>query len=250
MTVDELNTGKTLEISESLEDYLETIFHLVNEKKVARVRDIARDRNVSMASVSTAMHRLSDLGLIVYNQREYIGLTERGELVVRRVVARHEIMRRFFTAFLRVDPTIADADACAMEHHLSDETVDQLVRLLEFLETCTEGKRALELFRSCHQINPELGECTEVCDRRARQEATHKRLTTLGKMLPGSRALVAKIQASGALRQRLIDMGMIPHTEVEVERVAPSGDPIWIRMRGFNLSLRKEEANGILVSPI
>ncbi|MDP8223586.1 MAG: DtxR family transcriptional regulator [Candidatus Lernaella stagnicola] len=247
MAVD--NTAN-LQMSESLEDYLETIYHLVKQKKVARVKDIAAERSVSMASVSTAMRRLADLDLIHYRQREYIELTPKGESVVRRIVTRHEIMHRFFTEILQVDDKIADEDACQIEHHISDQTVDRLVRLLEFLENCEDGRNLLQLFQSCHTINPELGGCVETCERRRRRRGRETLLCTLADLKPGSRALVARIQAKGAVRQRLIDMGMLPHTEIEVERVAPSGDPIWIRIRGFNLSLRKHEAAGIMVNPV
>jgi DtxR family transcriptional regulator, Mn-dependent transcriptional regulator len=247
MAVDPLKENA---ISESLEDYLETVYHLVSEKQVARVKDIAKERKVSMASVTTAMHRLRDLDLIVYNQREFIQLTKRGEQVVRRIVTRHEIMRQFFTEFLQVDPEIANRDACQIEHHLSDETVDRLVRLLEYLASCHEGKRTLERFQNCHFVNPDKGNCTEVCERRRNENREQKQITTLGSLLPGAKAHVTNIQAHGAIRQRLIDMGMLPNTEVEVQRVAPSGDPIWIRVRGFNLSLRKHEANGIMVTPV
>lgn len=239
-------------MTESLEDYLETIYHLVCEKKVARVKDIAKDRAVSMASVSTAMHRLDELGLIVYNQREFIELTPKGEQEVRRIITRHEILRRFFSEFLQVSPDVADHDACGIEHHLSDETVDRFVRLLEFLENCPEGKEALGMFKSCHQINPEMPRCEEPCDRRERAIAHAAEIgaISLGQLSPGQRGAVTQIKARGSVRQRLIDMGMLPNTEVTVERVAPSGDPIWIKIRGFNLSLRKEEAQGIVVAPL
>jgi DtxR family Mn-dependent transcriptional regulator len=239
-------------ISESLEDYLETIYHQVKDKKVARVKDIAKVRHVSMASVSTAMRRLSDLGLIHYLQREYIELTDQGEETVRRILVRHEILRQFLQDFLGIEATIADADACQIEHHLSDETVDRFVRLLEFLANCPDGKQALEMFRTCQEVNADLDSCAKVCEGRVRWrwKEGESEQTNLGDLAPGRRALVAKINARGALRQRLIDMGMLPRTEVEVERVAPSGDPIWIRIRGFQLSLRKEEAQGIVVTPL
>jgi DtxR family Mn-dependent transcriptional regulator len=240
------------EISDSLEDYLETIHNLQKTRKVARVKDIARERKVRMASVSTAMRRLQELGLIIYSQREYIELSEHGQEVVRRILVRHEILRRFLSEFLQVSPETADSDACQIEHHVSDETVDRFVRLLEFLETCTEGRRALAAFQSCPEVGPEHRVCDETCERRAGEPPCTPIFPTetLSDLAPGERGLIAKIRAGGALRQRLIDMGMLPHTEVEVERVAPSGDPIWIKLRGFQLSLRKEEAQGILVSPI
>ena len=51
----------------------------------------------------------------------------------------------------------------------------------------------------------------------------------------------------GAIRQRLLDMGILPDTRIEVERVAPSGDPIWIRLQGFQMALRRVEAESIAI---
>ncbi|MBM4373322.1 MAG: metal-dependent transcriptional regulator, partial [Deltaproteobacteria bacterium] len=87
--------GNISELTPALEDYLETIFELVQERKVARVRDIAEARSVKAGSVSPAMRRLADLGLIRYHQREFIDLTEQGEEEARRVMARHRVLRRF-----------------------------------------------------------------------------------------------------------------------------------------------------------
>ena len=73
-----------IELTGALEDYLETIYELVRDHKFARVRDIAKARGVRAASVSPAMKRLSDLGLIRYVRREYIDLTEQGEEEARK----------------------------------------------------------------------------------------------------------------------------------------------------------------------
>ncbi len=236
-------------ITESLEDYLETIYELIRDKQVARVKDIAKIRNVRMASVSPAMHRLRDLDLIVYNQREFIQLTPKGEQVARKVIAHHEILRRFLRDFLHVDKKIAEQDACQIEHHISDQTIDRLVRFFEFMDTCPLGNQVQEMFKNCSEVNPELPTCVEECarhDTQMRQELEQES-SLLSELEPGDKGKILHIKALGALRQRLIDMGLLPQTLVEVERVAPSGDPIWLKVRGFNISLRKQEANGILV---
>ena len=67
-------------------------------------------------------------------------------------------------------------------------------------------------------------------------------------MLPlGQEALITKVGGEGALRCRLLDMGLIPKTRVHVGKIAPLGDPIELRVRGYALSLRKEDARNIEV---
>ena len=70
---------------------------------------------------------------------------------------------------------------------------------------------------------------------------------TLDKLPLGQEAVITAVGGEGALRCRLLDMGMIPKTRVRVEKVAPLGDPLELRVRGYSLSLRKEDAGKIEV---
>ena len=69
----------------------------------------------------------------------------------------------------------------------------------------------------------------------------------LSEMKPGEKGRISRIGGSGQVHRRILDMGVIPKTPVEVERVAPMGDPIWIRLKGYQLSLRKAEAANVFV---
>ena len=70
---------------------------------------------------------------------------------------------------------------------------------------------------------------------------------TLDKLPLGQEAVITAVGGDGALRCRLLDMGLIPKTRVRVEKVAPLGDPLELRVRGYSLSLRKEDAGKIEV---
>ena len=70
---------------------------------------------------------------------------------------------------------------------------------------------------------------------------------TLDKLPLGQEAVITAVGGEGALRCRLLDMGLIPKTRVRVEKVAPLGDPLELRVRGSSLSLRKEDAGKIEV---
>ena len=70
---------------------------------------------------------------------------------------------------------------------------------------------------------------------------------TLDLLEPGHSGIIATIGGEGALRRRLLDMGLTPNTKVTVRKVAPMGDPIEIRVRGYELTLRVEEAQKIEV---
>ncbi|MGN0544360.1 MAG: ferrous iron transport protein A [Acutalibacteraceae bacterium] len=70
---------------------------------------------------------------------------------------------------------------------------------------------------------------------------------TLDEMKIGQSAVICAVGGEGALRCRLLDMGLIPHTRVTLQKVAPMGDPIEIMVRGYELTLRVEDAKKIEV---
>ena len=70
---------------------------------------------------------------------------------------------------------------------------------------------------------------------------------TLNELKTGSSGIITAVGGDGPLRCRLLDMGLIPHTRVTLQNVAPMGDPIEIRVRGYELTLRVEEAQKIEV---
>lgn len=252
------------ELTGSLEDYLETIYELVRDQKLARVRDIAKARGVRAASVTPAMRRLAHLGFINYLQREYIDLTPKGERAARRIFARHQVLTRFFHEILGMEPTASESDACAMEHSISKEGMDSFVRFFEFLGVCPDGALFIKKFHSCaarHATSGKQLTCTldgadsnrcqfsssafHASDKRCHQEK--KSIKNLADLKAGQRARVSHVNGSGAIRQRLLDMGILPNTDVSVERIALAGDPIWIKLQGFQLALRRKEAESVAV---
>lgn len=70
-------------------------------------------------------------------------------------------------------------------------------------------------------------------------------MMTLNELKPGQSAVITAVGGEGALRCRLLDMGLIPKTKVTVRKVAPLGDPIEVTVRGYELSLRKADAEMI-----
>ncbi len=69
----------------------------------------------------------------------------------------------------------------------------------------------------------------------------------LSELKRGEKGKIVKIGSGGGLHRRLLDMGLVSGSEIKMERVAPMGDPIEIKVKGYNLSLRKEEAASIQV---
>ena len=70
---------------------------------------------------------------------------------------------------------------------------------------------------------------------------------TACELRPGQTGTIVKINANASIRQRLLDMGMVPTVQVRFERTTLTGDPIWLRVQDYQVSLRREEAERVLV---
>lgn len=114
-----------MEIHESAEDYLETI--LILKERLGQVRsiDIATEMNFTKPSISVAMKKLRESGYILMDSDGFITLTPAGEKIASHIYERHKLLTSFFVA-LGVNEKTAAADACKVEHDLSEETFEKI----------------------------------------------------------------------------------------------------------------------------
>ena len=118
-------------LSASSQDYLEAVLELANESEYVRSVDIAERLSVSRASVSRALGVLKNAGFIEQERYGSITLTPEGQIAAREVKERHIALRTFLIEMLGVNPTIAEQDACRMEHSISTETLQKLKKFME-----------------------------------------------------------------------------------------------------------------------
>jgi DtxR family Mn-dependent transcriptional regulator len=131
-------------LTESLENYLETIGMLVRENKIARVKDISKKLNVKNSSVNIALNVLADKGLIIHEKYGYVELTKEGQKIADDIQYKEDILLRFFTEILGVDKDIALKDACRMEHTISDETLAKLIFFIGKVDKEASFKKAIQ----------------------------------------------------------------------------------------------------------
>jgi len=203
-----------------MEDYLEVILELSEREDVVRVTDIAGKLNIAKASVAQALNSLKEAGLVTQDKYGPVWLTPKGKLYATEVRRRHRALVSFLTNVLGVDPRIAEVDACRMEHVISAQTME---RLVAFLEATGKG--------------PE----------RSGNNPPAKETRPLTGLAPGDRGTVVRVTSAGGFRRRLLDMGVVPGSEIKVEGVAPLGDPIEVTIKGYHLTLRKAEAACVIV---
>ena len=112
-------------IKESAENYLEAILMIKNQKGSVRSIDIANELGVSKPSVSVAMKNFREEGYITVDEDGTLNLTEKGLEIALRVYERHEVLAKALMA-LGVDEETAYEDACKIEHHISDTSIEKI----------------------------------------------------------------------------------------------------------------------------
>ena len=114
-----------MNIHESAEDYLEAILILRERQGAVRSIDVVHQLGLTKPSVSVAMKRFRENGYIEMDADGFITLLPPGEEIAQRIYDRHKLLTRFLMA-LGVSEEVAAADACKMEHDLSDETFEKI----------------------------------------------------------------------------------------------------------------------------
>lgn len=127
---------KNEHLSETLEDYLETILDLQTGKTVARSKDISERLNVKRGSVTGMLKKLAGSGLINYEPYGYVTLTPAGRKIAEKIEQRHNFLKDFFFRILHLDETTADSTACQMEHAMDKKTFSRFEALVKKIDSC------------------------------------------------------------------------------------------------------------------
>ena len=119
--------------STAMDDYLEQILHLIEDKGYARAIDISKNLNISQASVTNMLRRLDAEGLVVHEKYRGTTLTKEGQRIARAIVERHETLTRFLRLF-DIDEDTIYRDVEGMEHHVSRPTLNVISAIADALE--------------------------------------------------------------------------------------------------------------------
>ncbi|MGA0899045.1 MAG: transcriptional regulator MntR [Luteolibacter sp.] len=119
--------------STAMDDYLEQILHLIEEKGYARAIDISKKLEISQASVTNMLLRLDAEGLVVHEKYRGTNLTDEGHRIARAIVERHETLTRFLRLF-DIDEDTIYRDVEGMEHHVSRPTLNVIRAMADALE--------------------------------------------------------------------------------------------------------------------
>jgi DtxR family transcriptional regulator, Mn-dependent transcriptional regulator len=193
--------------TETVEDYLKTIYHLSAPTEPVTTSTIASRLQVAPATVSAMLNRLQGCDLVEHTRRGRVVLTGHGERHALSVIRRHRLLETFLHRFLDLGWDEVHAEAETLEHALSQRLEDRIDAALGHPDRDPHGD----------PIPPRTGPHEERSD------------TPLDNVAPGDRFVVRRVsdRDSTALRY-LADLGIRPGVSLLIEDRAPFGGPLWV----------------------
>lgn len=135
----------------SMEDYIEQIYLLIEDKGYARVSDIADALSVHPSSVTKMVQKLDKDEYLIYEKYRGLILTQKGKKMGKRLVYRHVLLEQFLR-IIGLDENLIYQDVEGMEHHMSWEAIDRIGDLVQFFE---EDKSRMEALKVIQKSNEE-----------------------------------------------------------------------------------------------
>ena len=141
-----------MDLTEGLQDYLKAILLCEKEQPFVRTKHLAHSLGVKSPSVHAAVKELTRLGLVVHESYGHIELSPRGRREAEFVYTRHKVLYRFLSEILGLPAEVSENNACGIEHHLDENSLEKLSRFLDFLDRKSEESE---------RFAPELREALE-----------------------------------------------------------------------------------------
>jgi DtxR family Mn-dependent transcriptional regulator len=235
-------------MSSSTEEYLEAIYNLTQNGEAATTSALSKRLKIAPASTTEMIRKLANEKYVNYSPYQGVTLTAKGLSVGEKVTRKHRLLERFLHDTLKIGNDKVHAEACAMEHSLSDEAERALCQALKEPDKCPDDNK---LIPPCNLDVSSCQECKEL--NKESFEAIQKRkekVVALSSLKQHQEGTVAFIRGENRVLCRLRDMGLTPGTRVGVTRVAPLKGPVQIAIRGSKLALSDAIACNVFVNKI
>lgn len=210
-------------VSENTEQYLKVIYNLTEDGGTAKTTDIAARMDVSPASVTEMLHKLSEQGYVRHVPYKGVVLRPRGRRIACKLARKHRLLERFLADFVGITGKSRHEQACKMEHALTDEAERNLCKMMHRPRECPHGRRIPKCGRpiTCEK-------CT----------STDVPLTEVGE---GERVVVSHLVSEDRDELcRMLAMGFVPGSELVVEKKLPMDGPIIVALKGTKVAIARE----------
>ena len=224
------------EISENVEEYLETIYKKSLSDSMAKTTEISKDLGIAPGSVTQMLKKLEQEGYVVYYQYKGVTLTDKGYKIARSIVRKHRILETFLYEILNINIEDLHEQACAMEHSLSDEAERKLCQLLDYPNQCPDDHNIIPV---CDLNISTCYECSKVANINEIPRRIEN-LISISDMRPQQRGKIKFIRGSNETLQELLDLNITLESEITLINSTPLNGPVKILVDGKDVMLDKE----------
>jgi DtxR family transcriptional regulator, Mn-dependent transcriptional regulator len=229
----------------SVEDYLKALYDLSRNGNAVSTTDISRILKVAPASVTEMLKKLAENGYVNHSPYHGSSLTEKGVQEAQKIARKHRLLERFLSDVLHIRGDQVHAQACEMEHALSDEAEESLCRFLKHPDKCPDDGKIIP---ACNLPFTSCEECIQLHSKGLEEVGKRQQnLLSVCALKSGTSAKISFIRGEHRILQRLLDMGLTPGTSIKVARVAPLGGPIEVCVRGSKVALGQNIAANVFV---
>lgn len=219
-------------ISQAIQDYLKTIYKLQfddNAEDTVTTTAIAKELNISGASVTGMLKRLSSMGLVNYNSYKGVTLTESGKKIALEIIRHHRLLELYLKEMLGFSLEKVHDEACRLEHHISEEFVDKIDELLGNPEFDPHG----------HPIPTKDG---------AIPESSEPPLYTIE---PGTEVIIKRLSDENPEMLAYFEkLGLVPKVRISLVDKAPFHGPLTIKFNNKEHIIGHELAKCIFVEKV
>jgi DtxR family transcriptional regulator, Mn-dependent transcriptional regulator len=235
----------SMKTTASIEEYLEALYTLTQDGKIASTSEISRKLNVAPPSVTEMVRKLADGGYINYSPYQGVTLTPQGFTIAEKMTRRHRLLERFLHDKLNIDNQIVHQEACEMEHALSDTTERAICQNLNSPDRCPDDEKEIP---ACNLGFSTCEECQQWAGKNLEEVGPRKvNVTALSSMKEKQEAIISFIRGDNKALRRLTDLGLTPGTKIRISRIAPLKGPIEVLVRGSRLALGEAVACNVFV---
>lgn len=232
-------------MSSSTEEYLEAIYNLTQNGEAATTSALSKRLNIAPASTTEMLRKLAGEKYVHYSPYQGVTLTSKGLKVGERITRKHRLLERFLHDTLKIGKDRVHAEACAMEHSLSDEAERAICQALKAPDKCPDDNKLIPPcnlnFTSCQECKESQKDSFDTIQKRKENVVS---LSTLKEKQEGT---IAFIRGENRVLRRLCDMGLTPGAKIGITRVAPMKGPVEIAVRGSKLALGDEIACNVFI---
>ena len=235
----------SVKIGSSMEEYLEALYTLTQDSKTATTTAISRRLNIAPPSVTEMLRKLENSGYVNYLPYQGVTLTPKGFTLAEKMSRKHRILERFLHDVLGIGTSKVHAEACEMEHALSDSTERAMCLRLNSPARCPDDEKVIP---PCNFPFPSCDECRKWEGANLEEVGNREvSMTALSSLKEKQEAKIAFIRGDKEALGRLLAMGLTPGAVITVSQIAPLKGPIEIAVRGSQLALGNDIACNVFV---